>query len=143
MHQMPPMYGLSEQLSAVAAAPLHHPPLLMLLVCRLEEVLAQANMAFTLLFTAEMVAKLVGLGPWAYLTDAWSLFDALVVAFSLVELVTELMARSSGGGLTALRYACACVSVCVCGCDGGGGGTCAHMRGHMPEDGSPPPGGGL
>lgn len=52
-----------------------------------------------------MVLKMFGLGPWKYLTDPWSLFDAAVVAFSLVEVITELEARSSaGGGLTALRY---------------------------------------
>lgn len=81
-----------------------------LIVCscccfRLEEGLHQANFVFTFLFTAEMVLKMAGLGPWRYLTDAWSLFDAAVVAFSLVEVITELQARSSSnGGLTALRY---------------------------------------
>lgn len=73
-------------------------------VCRFEEGLHQANFIFTFLFTAEMILKIIGLGPWRYFTDAWSLFDAAVVAFSLVEVVTELMARSSaGGGMTALR----------------------------------------
>ncbi|WIA28050.1 hypothetical protein OEZ86_010635 [Tetradesmus obliquus] len=68
-----------------------------------EEGLHQANLAFTILFTVEMLAKIAGLGLFAYLSDAWSLFDALVVAFSLVEMVTELMARSNASGLTALR----------------------------------------
>lgn len=58
---------------------------------------------FTGIFTLEMILKVIGLGPFRYLSDPWSLFDALVVAFSLVELVTELMARSSANGLTALR----------------------------------------
>jgi hypothetical protein len=62
-----------------------------------------ANFVFTGLFTLEMLLKLIGLGPWKYLSDPWSLFDAVVVAFSLVELVTELMARTSAHGLTALR----------------------------------------
>ncbi len=64
-----------------------------------------ANMVFTMLFTFEMLVRMAGLGAFKYLTDPWSLFDALVVAFSLVELVTELMARSSASGLSALRCA--------------------------------------
>jgi hypothetical protein len=66
-------------------------------------VLAMANFVFTAAFTLEMLLKMIGLGAWNYLRDAWNLFDALVVAFSLVELVTELMARTSSGGLSALR----------------------------------------
>ncbi|KAF8072369.1 NaCP60E [Scenedesmus sp. PABB004] len=68
-----------------------------------EAALNTANSSFTYIFAFEMVAKMAGLGPWAYLTDVWNLFDALVVAFSLVELITELMATSSASGLTALR----------------------------------------
>lgn len=72
---------------------------------RLEEALHEANYAFTFLFTIEMVLKIIGLGLWRYFTDPWSLFDATVVAFSLLEVITELMARSSaGGGMTALRW---------------------------------------
>lgn len=78
---------------------------LCLLAARLEEALSQANMAFTFIFTAEMIIKVIGLGPWKYVTDLWCVFDALVVAFSLVELISELMARSSASGLTALRWA--------------------------------------
>lgn len=73
------------------------------MACRVEEALAYANFVFTGAFALEMILKLIGLGPWRYLSDAWNLFDALVVAFSLVELVTELMARSSANGLSALR----------------------------------------
>jgi hypothetical protein len=74
-----------------------------LLLRRVEEALAIANFVFTAAFSLEMILKLIGLGAWKYLSDPWSLFDAVVVAFSLVELVTELMARSSANGLTALR----------------------------------------
>jgi hypothetical protein len=68
-----------------------------------EEALAIANFVFTAAFTVEMILKITGLGAWKYLSDPWSLFDAIVVAFSLVELITELMARTSSGGLSALR----------------------------------------
>jgi hypothetical protein len=70
---------------------------------RFEEGLHQANLAFTVIFTFEMLSKIAGLGLFTYLSDAWSLFDAFVVAFSLVEMITELMARSNASGLTALR----------------------------------------
>lgn len=76
----------------------------LLLLRRVEEALAIANFVFTAAFSIEMILKLIGLGAWKYLSDPWSLFDAVVVAFSLVELVTELMARSSANGLTALRW---------------------------------------
>eukprot|EP00775_Hariotina_reticulata_P006841 gene6841-7059_t len=70
---------------------------------QLEEDLSRANMVFTFLFTVEMVLKIIGVGLFKYLTDPWSLFDGVVVAFSMVELVSELMARSNAQGLTALR----------------------------------------
>lgn len=83
----------------------------------MEEGLAIANFVFTAAFTIEMVLKLIGLGAWKYLSDAWSLFDAVVVAFSLVELVTELMARTSANGLTALRWGWLRVAAaCELGC---------------------------
>lgn len=72
-------------------------------LCRVEEALAMANFVFTAAFTLEMILKIMGLGAFKYLSDPWSLFDAIVVAFSLVELITELMARTSTGGLSALR----------------------------------------
>ena len=64
----------------------------------LEEALHKANLAFTLLFCAELAAKVVGLGLWAYVTDLWSLFDAVVVGVSLVELT-----MAAGSGLAALQ----------------------------------------
>jgi len=71
--------------------------------CRVEEALAIANFVFTGIFTLELLLKLAGLGAWKYLSDPWSLFDAIVVAFSLIELVIELMARSSASGLSAMK----------------------------------------
>lgn len=78
--------------------------LLLTMKHRVEEALAIANFVFTAAFTLEMLLKMGGLGAWNYLRDPWNLFDTLVVAVSLVELVTELMARTSSGGLTALRW---------------------------------------
>ena len=46
----------------------------------METALGTANQAFTALFCVELAAKVLGLGPWTYITDAWNLFDAIVVA---------------------------------------------------------------
>jgi hypothetical protein len=46
----------------------------------LEASLSHANLAFTALFCVELASKVLGLGPWTYLTDAWNCFDAVVVA---------------------------------------------------------------
>jgi hypothetical protein len=44
------------------------------------------NTAFTIIFTAELVFKLFGYGPKKYSQDYFNLFDAFVVAISLVEI---------------------------------------------------------
>jgi hypothetical protein len=57
--------------------------------------LETANVVLTVVFTAEMVLKASGLGPRVYLSDAFNLFDAIIVITSLVELI---VAASSAGG---------------------------------------------
>jgi hypothetical protein len=47
---------------------------------RLEVGLADANLAFTALFSLELATKVVGLGPWGYLSDYWNVFDGIVVS---------------------------------------------------------------
>ena len=44
------------------------------------------NLFFTLVFTIEMVLKLIGMGMRAYLADAFNVLDAIVVVASLLEL---------------------------------------------------------
>ncbi|KAF7695007.1 hypothetical protein HF521_006730 [Silurus meridionalis] len=53
------------------------------------------NMIFTLLFTIEMIIKLLALRPYHYFIDAWNSFDALIVVGSLVDI---MIAEFSGGG---------------------------------------------
>jgi len=74
------------------------PPPIHATLRRLSTGLSDANLAFTILFSCELVTKLLGLGLWTYISDYWNMFDAVVVGFSLLE-----MALSSGAGLSALR----------------------------------------
>ncbi|XP_062315441.1 voltage-dependent L-type calcium channel subunit alpha-1D [Osmerus eperlanus] len=54
------------------------------------------NMIFTVVFTFEMIIKLLALRPAHYFMDAWNSFDALIVVGSVLDIaVSEL---SSGGG---------------------------------------------
>ncbi|KAM9475486.1 voltage-dependent L-type calcium channel subunit alpha-1D [Clarias gariepinus] len=53
------------------------------------------NMIFTMLFTIEMIIKLLALRPYHYFIDAWNSFDALIVVGSLVDI---MIAEFSGGG---------------------------------------------
>ncbi|XP_049327536.1 calcium channel, voltage-dependent, L type, alpha 1D subunit, a isoform X3 [Astyanax mexicanus] len=49
------------------------------------------NMAFTAVFTVEMVLKLIAFKPRHYFTDAWNTFDALIVVGSVVDIaITEV-----------------------------------------------------
>ena len=50
-----------------------------------ELVLSWCNEFFTWAFTAELVFKLIGLGPKNYVKDPWNKFDAVVVTISLID----------------------------------------------------------
>ena len=62
------------------------------------EVLAGVNTGFTIIFTLEVVLKLLGLGASGYAADKFNLFDALIVVISIAE-----MFAAEGGPLSALR----------------------------------------
>ncbi|XP_076808311.1 sodium channel protein type 3 subunit alpha-like isoform X3 [Clavelina lepadiformis] len=53
---------------------------------RLDMALEQANLVFTIIFTVEMLTKIIGLSPYTYCREGWNVFDAIVVLFSLAEL---------------------------------------------------------
>jgi hypothetical protein len=50
-------------------------------------VLSICNIIFTWLFAAEMVFKIVGLGPRQYVLNYFNVFDALIVILSIIDFV--------------------------------------------------------
>ncbi|XP_070832078.1 sodium channel, voltage-gated, type I-like, alpha [Chaetodon trifascialis] len=50
------------------------------------KMLAEGNVVFTCIFTAEMVLKIIALDPYYYFQTGWNIFDAIIVSLSLVEL---------------------------------------------------------
>ena len=73
----------------------------------LQSVLDTSNLLFTVLFSVEMVIKLLGLGFRGYARDKFNLFDALIVIISLVEIAIYMGGDQdsgrSGGAISALR----------------------------------------
>jgi len=61
------------------------------------------NVVLTFIFLAEMVIKLVALGPRNYVKDRFNIFDAVVVFFSIIEVFLGWFTVSSAGGLSAFR----------------------------------------
>ena len=58
-----------------------------------------SNIVFTVIFTLEMVLKILGLGISKYVSDWFNLFDATIVVFSLLDLFLP----ESNSSVTALR----------------------------------------
>lgn len=63
-----------------------------------DKILKTFNTIFTVVFTIEMVFKLVGLGLRGYCSDNMNLFDGVIVIISLVELGMAAASGSKGGG---------------------------------------------
>eukprot|EP00163_Fabomonas_tropica_P014779 TRINITY_DN2686_c0_g2_i1.p1 TRINITY_DN2686_c0_g2~~TRINITY_DN2686_c0_g2_i1.p1 ORF type:complete len:1526 (-),score=377.56 TRINITY_DN2686_c0_g2_i1:447-4610(-) len=57
-----------------------------------------ANIILTVIFILELLIKVVGLGPREYVRDRFNIFDAIIVAISIVELIL-----GSGGAVTVFR----------------------------------------
>jgi len=72
-------------------------------------VLEKVNIAFTLIFTLEMIIKLVALGFKGYFRGTWfNSFDCLIVTASLIDLIVSNTILTSGKSgkinlVTALR----------------------------------------
>ncbi|XP_063063855.1 voltage-dependent L-type calcium channel subunit alpha-1D [Engraulis encrasicolus] len=56
------------------------------------------NLIFTLVFTVEMVIKLLALRPYHYFIDAWNAFDALIVVGSVLDIAVTELSGSGGHG---------------------------------------------
>jgi len=70
------------------------------------EILESINNYFSYAFLIEMIIKLIGLGPKAYLSDKFNIFDGTVVLITMVELVLEasnVSGLSTGGAFSAFR----------------------------------------
>jgi hypothetical protein len=59
--------------------------------------LTAMNIILTLIFTVETLVKITGLGWPVYKKDSMNLFDAVVVAFSIVEIGLELNKKANPG----------------------------------------------
>jgi len=59
-----------------------------------------ANTVFTVIFTAEMLFKLLGLGCYNYFTDGYNMFDCFIVILSDIEL---MMPGEEGSGVSVFR----------------------------------------
>jgi hypothetical protein len=64
-----------------------------------EDLLSIINIVFTVIFTVEVILKLIGLGIKEFCVDRFNIFDATVVIISLIELSIS----DGGGALSALR----------------------------------------
>jgi len=69
----------------------------------LREVLEYINYILAVYFLGEMIVKMKGLGIRVYVKDRMNVFDALVVFFSMVEIVSNQITGGSGGSLSVLR----------------------------------------
>ena len=67
--------------------------------------LSMANVVFTIIFTFEVIMKLIGLGVWGYSADKFNLFDAFIVIVSIMEMILAAGSEDSGNGgaFSALR----------------------------------------
>jgi Na+-transporting methylmalonyl-CoA/oxaloacetate decarboxylase gamma subunit len=61
-------------------------------------VLSEMNTSFTIIFSAEVVLKLFGLGVWGYAADKMNLFDCVIVVIAMVELINDKTNPTSDGG---------------------------------------------
>jgi hypothetical protein len=59
-----------------------------------EAALSNINLALTLVFTLELVAKVIAMGPINCLRDTFNRFDAIVVVLSLLEVVLDFAGTS-------------------------------------------------
>jgi hypothetical protein len=62
------------------------------------------NIVFTWAFTCEMVFKLIGLGPKAYMHESYNTFDAIIVILSLIDFaINKTLGDSASQGTEVLK----------------------------------------
>ncbi|XP_059725536.1 sodium channel protein type 5 subunit alpha-like [Haemorhous mexicanus] len=55
-----------------------------------QEMISQSDQVFTLIFTVEMILKIIALDPYYYFQEKWNVFDSLVVLIGLASFGTNL-----------------------------------------------------
>ncbi|PFX17439.1 Sodium channel protein type 4 subunit alpha B [Stylophora pistillata] len=68
-----------------------------------KKVLDVLNLMFTIIFTVEMILKLVALGPLYYIQGKWNIFDGIIVIISLVDTGLELADFKESSGTSVFR----------------------------------------
>ncbi|KAL9954360.1 hypothetical protein ACROYT_G041885 [Oculina patagonica] len=68
-----------------------------------KKVLDVLNLMFTVIFTVEMILKLVALGPMYYIQGRWNIFDGIIVVISLVDTGLELADFRESSGTSVFR----------------------------------------
>ena len=64
---------------------------------------------FTVVFTFEVIIKIIGVGVRGFIADRFNIFDSVIVLISLIEMVIEAMSTGeehgggSGGAISAMR----------------------------------------
>jgi hypothetical protein len=61
------------------------------------------SMTFTVIFTIEVIVKLIGLGIKQYFRDPWCMFDFFVTLLSLVQIPLDVAAKQSVPAFNLLR----------------------------------------
>lgn len=65
------------------------------------------NLVFSVIFTLEVIVKLIGLGTSGFAADNMNLFDATIVVISIIEIIMESTNKGKkgggGGAFSALR----------------------------------------
>ena len=70
----------------------------------ISELFHTANIIFTIIFTIEVVLKVIGLGVRGYCGDNFNIFDAFIVVISIIEMfLASGSGNSEGGAFSALR----------------------------------------
>ena len=65
---------------------------------QLKRALESTNFVFTVIFILEAILKIIGLGPRAYWSDNWNVFDFVIVSISIIEFIFDLIANGGTNG---------------------------------------------
>ncbi|XP_057191838.1 sodium channel, voltage-gated, type I-like, alpha isoform X1 [Triplophysa rosa] len=59
-------------------------------------ILSTGNLVFIVIFTAEMILKIIALDPYMYFQEGWNIFDSIIVSLSLLELCLNKILSGMG-----------------------------------------------